>query len=290
MHESMLAYARKRYLWIALALLAVCIAAYAWHQPAEPPNGGTWLGYTLGTIATLLVFWLTAFGIRKRSYQSSLGKVQGWLSAHVYLGVAVVVVATLHSGFHFGWNVHTFAYVLLCAVVGSGGVGVVLYLRNPTAMTANRAGSNREQLLAEIADLDQRAARGAAKLPEEYAGAVASARDRTTIGGGALLLLTGADRSQVVLPTSTTPVANPDQAALLTWLADRLSRSSDGAQSQLIQDLLTLLATRKSLLARLRRDLELQAWLEIWLYVHVPLTFALLAALIAHVLIVFLYW
>lgn len=290
MHESMLVYARKRYLWIALALTAICIAAYAWHEPAEPRGGGTWLGYTLGTIAALLIVWLTAFGIRKRSYQSNLGKVQGWLSAHVYLGAAVVVVATLHSGFQFGWNVHTFAYALLCAVVASGLAGVVFYLRNPSVMTANRAGSNRDQLLAQIADLDQRAARIAAKLPQEYRDLVASSRDRTSIGGSAIALLTGADRSQIVLPASPTPVANPDQATLLTWLADRLSRSSDGAQSQLIQDLLTLLATRKGLLARLRLDLKLQSWLEVWLYVHVPLTFALLAALMAHVLIVFLYW
>ena len=83
MHESMLAHARRRYLWIALALVAVCIAAYAWHTSAEPPNGGTWLGYALGSLAALLVLWLTAFGIRKRSYHSSLGTVRGWLSAHV---------------------------------------------------------------------------------------------------------------------------------------------------------------------------------------------------------------
>jgi hypothetical protein len=202
----------------------------------------------------------------------------------------VVLVATLHSGFQFGWNVHSLAYVLLCAVVASGLVGVVLYLRYPTAMSANRAGANREQLLAEIADLEERAMRLAASLPEEFTATLASGRDRTAIGGGAIALLSGADHSQIVLPASTSPVANPDQATLLAWLADRLSRSTDGARSQSIQDLLALVTTRKGLIARLRRDLKLQAWLEVWLYVHVPLTFALLAALLAHVLIVFLYW
>ena len=34
----------------------------------EPPNGGTWLGYTLGTIGALLIVWLMLFGIRKRRY------------------------------------------------------------------------------------------------------------------------------------------------------------------------------------------------------------------------------
>jgi hypothetical protein len=33
-----------------------------------------------------------------------------------------------------------------------------------------------------------------------------------------------------------------------------------------------------------------KALLDLWLYVHVPLSLALLAALAAHVVIVFLYW
>jgi hypothetical protein len=30
--------------------------------------------------------------------------------------------------------------------------------------------------------------------------------------------------------------------------------------------------------------------LEVWLYIHVPLTFALIAALAAHIIAVFFYW
>ena len=33
-----------------------------------------------------------------------------------------------------------------------------------------------------------------------------------------------------------------------------------------------------------------RALLEVWLYVHVPLTFALIAALLAHIISVFFYW
>ena len=290
MHESMLAYAGKRYLWVALGLIAVAALAYGWYRPVEAPNGGTWLGYTLGSVAALLILWLTAYGIRKRSYRSNLGTLRGWLSAHVYLGTALVAIATLHSGFQFGWNVHTLAYALMCLVVVSGCVGVVLYLRYPAAMTANRGDMNRDQLLGEIADIDQKAVRLAAQLPREFADLIASNRDRTVIGGGAFALLAGGDRSRLVLPDSQTPVTNPEQSAILAWLGDQLSRSTDGTRSQYIQDLLALVSLRKALLVRLRRDLKLQAWLEIWLYVHVPLSFALLAALVTHVLVVFLYW
>jgi len=51
-----------------------------------------------------------------------------------------------------------------------------------------------------------------------------------------------------------------------------------------------LLERRRSSLARIRKHLRLKALLEIWLYVHVPLTFALIAALFVHIVSVFYYW
>jgi len=61
-----------------------------------------------------------ALRIRKRSFRSTIGTAIGWLSAHVYLGLAALLIATLHSGMHFGRNVHTVAYVLMCLVTLSG--------------------------------------------------------------------------------------------------------------------------------------------------------------------------
>ena len=49
--------------------------------------------------------------------------------------------------------------------------------------------------------------------------------------------------------------------------------------------------TRKSmLLDRLRSDMRFRALMQLWLFFHVPLSFALLAALGAHVVSVFYYW
>src|SRR5690349_8857929 len=98
MHESILNYARSRYLWAALALMTGSLAAYIWHDPGGPPNGGTWLGYTLGTIGALLIVWLMLFGVRKRRYLNSIGTLRGWLSAHVYLGTTLILVVLLHTG------------------------------------------------------------------------------------------------------------------------------------------------------------------------------------------------
>ena len=292
--SSILDYARRRYFWWALALCVVSTVLYYWHQPAEPPNGGTWLGYTLGTVGALLILWLLAFGVRKRSYRSNLGTVRGWLSAHVYLGLALLLVATLHSGFQFGWNVHTLAYVLMCIVIASGLFGVVAYLRYPQLMSDNRASLTREQMLEELAGIDDRCVRHATAMRGEFANVIVSNRDRTAIGGGAWALLRGRDDSRVVLPAPSgggeRMVANPAQSAVLDWLGERLSRSSDGELSQQIRELMTLIGARRMLLQKLVRDAQIRAWLEVWLYVHVPLSFALLAALTAHVLSVFIYW
>lgn len=296
MQESILLYRRLRYLWAALAIAAVAIAAYALHRPPEPKNGGTWLGYTLGGAGAALILWLSVFGMRKRAYGSRLGTVQGWLSAHVYLGLALVLVVTLHAGFQFGWNVHTLAYVLTCVVVGSGVVGVWFYLRYPGQMSRNRDAQTREQMLAELADLDRLSARVAAALGGDFPEVVMSARDRAALGGGAFALLAGRDRSRIVLPAarpgagSAQVLPNPSQSRLLDWLGQQLAESTDGERTRQVHELMTLAGARRGLLERLRRDAQIRAWLRTWLYLHVPATCALLAALLAHVVTVFLYW
>ena len=47
---------------------------------------------------------------------------------------------------------------------------------------------------------------------------------------------------------------------------------------------------KAALLERARRDMHQKAMLEIWRSLHIPFTFGLLAALIAHIISVFFYW
>jgi hypothetical protein len=51
-----------------------------------------------------------------------------------------------------------------------------------------------------------------------------------------------------------------------------------------------LLKRKQETLAQARRNIRIKTVLEVWLYVHVPVTFALLAALTAHIVSVFFYW
>ncbi len=140
MQGSILVLRNFRYLKITAALVIGAIVIYVAHTPLGQPNGGTWVGYTLGTVGALLIVWLAFFGIRKRRYGMGKLTLQEWLSAHVYLGLGLIVIASLHAGFQFGWNVHTLAYVFMVIVILSGVYGLFLYLRLPSEMARNRGG------------------------------------------------------------------------------------------------------------------------------------------------------
>ncbi|MGZ5112119.1 MAG: hypothetical protein ACXWHC_06975 [Usitatibacter sp.] len=275
-HYSILEYARFRWFKAAVALSAVASAVYLWHEPPLKPYGGTWLGYALGTIGAVLILWLLWYGVRKRRYRSTAGTVQGWLSAHVYLGTALVVIVTLHTGFELGWNVHTLAYVLMLLVVFSGFYGVFVYLRVPQAMTENLGEDTLEAIVLRIADIDRVMREKALSLPDTLFALIDRSVAGTRLGGGFLRLMTGRDRSC------------PTAAAVREWsgVAKRLT----GDVAKLDKEVYGMLLAKHQMLERARRDLRHKAIIDLWLYFHVPLAFMLLAALIAHVVSVFIYW
>lgn len=305
-HESFLVHARFRYLKFASLLCLLVLLAYWWHNPADGPNGGTWLGYTLGTIGALLILWLALLGWRKRRYRSQLGTVRGWLSAHVYLGLTLVTIATLHTGFHFGWNVHSLSYVLMLLVIASGVYGIVVYTRYPGLITDNHDQGNRESWLAELDEINDLSLKLADTLDAEVHQVVLQSIDRIRIGGGLREQLLGPRlplrlafaRVQQELGMTTRflntigpggrQALAPDFSSTVNFMAGQLAGSSRDNEN--IQKLLDLIARRRDLTARINRDIRLHAQMRIWLYFHVPLSFALLAALLAHILSVFIYW
>jgi hypothetical protein len=297
MHQSFINFRHYRYGLIAGVASLATLTTYVLDRPRVPPNGGTWLGYTLGAIAALLVIFLAFFGIRKRSFRSTVGTAIGWLSAHVYLGLAALLIATLHSGMHFGRNVHTVAYVLMCLVTLSGCWGVYAYISFPGAMIQQRGNLRRREFLRQIAELDSSSLELAEAISPQITQLLAEAARRTDLGGGNLWKqLRSRDESTLLLGIGTAPrrsrlVSNPNQRALIRTLAEiRPGRTSNEAAMSSIQKLLELAGSKAALLQRLRRETQFAAMLRIWLFLHVPLCCALLAALCIHVVTVFLYW
>jgi hypothetical protein len=291
MVESLLRYRDYRYLWLGLGLSAAAVALYLTQggDAPQPPNGGSWQGYVLGGTGALLVVWLSFLGIRKRRYRSRLGTVQGWTSAHVYLGLSLLVIATLHCAAQFGINVHTLAYLLLLGVVLSGIFGTWAYTALPRRVADNDAGRAIALAAEELTALDREILRLAARCDAELQALVASAVELTGASRGTLARLRRRDGSRLRLADGRT-APNRDQQAVLDHLAAAVPAASRRREAQVLGELLDAFGRRQVLLRRLREDARLAVLLKGWLFLHVPLTAALLAALVVHIITVFLYW
>jgi len=275
-HQSFLVYRRFFHLKLAAALVAVACLAYLLDSPMGGPRGGTWLGYTLGTIAALIIVWLTWFGWRKRSYGEARVPLASWLSAHVYFGLSLIVLATLHCAFRFGYNIHTLSYALMIVVIASGVFGIFAYTRYPRLITINRMGATQTQLLGQIAAMDGEIRQAILGMDDAVVQLVAPATERDDIGGSAWRQLSARHRD--------CPTARALQRV------EAYARGLRSHEQPEVRALLVLLTRKLELLQRVRRDIQYKALMEIWLYIHVPVTFALLAALAAHILSVFFYW
>lgn len=277
------------------SLLAItCSVLYAVRAAHAQQSGGSLFGMTLGTIAAALILALMGYGLRRRSFRAGVGSAARWLSFHVYFGLCVIVIATLHCAFQFGYNLHTLTYALLCLVVLSGCWGVYAYLRYPALLVRTRDGATRERLLERVNELDRRAIALAQQLSVELAQLVQDAVSRTRLGGSVWAQLSGRDPSMLMLAPPFHPgcarlARNPAQATLIEQLALQEAATQRTEQKAALQTLCGLTAEKAMLQRKLRQDVKLQALLQFWLYLHLPLSFALLAALAIHVFAVFFY-
>jgi hypothetical protein len=313
---AFLEYKKFRYLKVATLLIVIASLAYRATQPAGgTAYGGTWFGYLLGVLSACLVLLLAWYGIRKRQtprirerrrgnrrrtlYAEQAGTagrrvsdrrktrpedhwryggtLQGWLSAHAYLGGALIVIVSLHAGFRLGWNVHSLAYLLVILVVASGLYGTIAYLRYPRLITENGGDETLDGMLRKLAALDEQAHRRTVDLPEEVHALVARSRQEG-LAEGRLFQQLGWSRQ--ACPTALAVQQLQEAGKLLV----------DGDHPRLVRELHAVLLQKQQLLARIREEIRATAQLRLWLYAHVPLTVALLAALLAHVIAILVYW
>jgi len=258
-HTGILEYRRARYLRISLILVLLCTILYLTQSDSTPPRVGT---------------------------------VSGWTSAHVYLGAGVIIITTLHSAAQLGWNVHSLAYLLLCFVVFSGFLGIYLYVALPRKSLANRNGRSRDQLFAELAALDEQGRMIAPDCSSDIAVSTLSAIQRTDIGGGVIAQLRRRDKSSLNISSDgqVKLMPNRDQQRILDLISKRIPAATRSSEVQALQELLSIMGRRQNVIRRIARDVQLDGWMRIWLFAHIPLTIVLIFAIIIHVLSTFLYW
>lgn len=270
-YDTFVNYRKFRWLWISLAFLVGATVVYIVNDPPGGRNGGTVVGYTYGTIAALLIVWLMAYGLRKRAYSSNLGTLQGWLAAHVWIGIGLLLLVPLHSGFSFGINVHNLAYVAMAVTIASGIWGAANYTTLSGKISAHRGGASDSAVLEQIFDLTQQIERVCASKSDAFL-AILNRFDFTFRPGLRALL-------------RITPIPAVDHMVAGSMVADL----AEHERSEAI-NLLGLMDRRADLTRGLLEQVRIKALLKIWLYIHVPSSVVLCAALVIHILSVFFFW
>lgn len=285
-HQGFLA--NRTWPTLSVILCMIALAAFLFYVPEGRRDGSTTVGYALGGLSAVIVIWLSWLGVMKRRFASSAVRRRNKVSAHVWLGLSLIVLVGLHSGFQFSWTFHTLSYGLLIAVVLSGIFGIYYYARTPRAMNSNVSAaivdkrhpdmSDTEQLEMDIREIDTRLERALQFLPDSFRDPIRLSLERTRIGGGFFSILSGSSRGCATARAL-------DQVKAL-----QESRDADGSDAARIGEVVADLNRKTEVAACLRRDTRYRALLTLWLWIHVPVTVALLVTLISHITLVFFYW
>ena len=277
MQGTLLTYGSKRYLWGGLIGAVALFVSYFYYSRTMTPSGSTVWGLVYGWIGLIAILVLMFLGIRKRWYSSHLGTLEGWTSAHVYLGLLTLLIIPMHAGFRFGWDVHTLAFVLLVVVVLSGIVGLLIYRTIPVILTTHESGMLPDKLEAEINQILKEMKYFAATKPVvfQHLYQEEARRCRELKSQGWRILFTRVDPAAILAQR---------MRDLHNLLADIPATDQEG-----FSKFAGLVLQKTELEAYLAGQMRLKNGLQSWLYVHVPVSIAMVAAVGIHLLVVLYY-
>lgn len=219
----------------------------------------------LGVAAAVLILLLAFFGVRKRLFRLDLGPNRLWLQSHIWLGVLAAVAVMLHAGLRWHDRMALLALLLMGIVVVSGIAGAVLYRTVPPLLTRVEGELTVEEISKQLNQMARTMSRTAAERSAPFRSVCEELLRETTprpLAGWRLLF-------------------SPRVRSGTDW-ATLLARVPPSEQEQL-REMLIVSRQRKELFARLQAQQRYANLLQAWLYVHVPVTVALLVAVTAHV-------
>jgi hypothetical protein len=275
---------------IASALiLVIAVAVYIPYAVGPvPPGGGSILGLVCGIVGFGFMAFVTLLSLRKKFPIWRIGRTQSWMRGHLWLGALSFPLILLHSGFLFGHGLTSILMWLFVVVYASGLFGAYLQHTMPRRIMRqvpmetiyDQIGHVREQLIDE-ADTVVADACGSlqVEVPVAASGAVALAS----------VMRVGADDTaplrEFYLGEMRAFLRAPSRSHALaseTTAAGRFSRLRALVQPALagaLSDLENICDEERQLL----RQEKMHGMLHAWLLVHVPLSFALMALAVVHI-------
>ena len=258
---------------VAVALCAVAYLLNITLSEVEP--GNVW-SLSYGIAATVLLFGVLLFGVRRRVLRLAskyrLGRSRAWLSFHIYGGGLFLLLVLMHSGFQWPSGVVTWwLWALSLWTVASGLVGLALQTWIPRVLAS---GLSTEVLYERIPEMVEEIRRRAQTLVAScdepvqtlYTRQLAPTFDQPRRRWIYFYDITGGIRSRLKEFRYLSGLLTPEEKEKLVEL-EQLYRT------------------------KLEMDAHytLQQPLRLWLYTHVPTSLALLAFLAMHLFSVLYY-
>jgi hypothetical protein len=276
---------------VTLVLTILTTASYIFYSTRLPdePHGGTIPGMLYGIGGSALMLFAGLLSARKQVPTWRLGSAQVWLKGHIWLGLLSVPLILFHSGFQWGGLLERVLMWLFLLIVASGLVGLGLQQFLPRLMIKLVPMETIYEQIPHVCSVilmnaDSMISQVCGPLgieepiagPEEKAKKKARATDPVE-GSGPLRdfylnevrpFLQKKDVTHLML-------ANPARAAAIF---DQVRIILPQPLHAPLEQLATYCEERRQLALQAR----LHTWLHGWLFIHVPLSIALLILGIVH--------
>ncbi len=306
--------------WMISTLL-IAVLAIVWYLAwsigkSEWPGGSSLPGFTFGVVGGLICLFELLLWFRKKVRTWRIGRAQVWMRAHIWLGLLSVPLLVLHSGFRSGGDLSTILMILFLVVIASGVWGLAFQQLIPRTMLAEVPA---ETIYSQIPRIVEHMSEEAERLVLATCGPNPSGdTERAESIEPKPFLTLGAMRSagkttgkvlQTIVPnapvagteilrnfydTTIEPylragprVRSPLHSARQTAVLFSNLRTNLDPEAHHCVDALEGMCEQRRQFAHQAR---LFFWLHCWLSVHLPLSFALIVLMIAHIVKACMYW
>lgn len=260
--------------------------------------GGTVIGIIYGSVGLGFMIFAGLLSLRKRFPVWRMGRAQTWMRGHLWLGLISYPIIFFHSGFSFGHGALTFwMMVLFTIVIISGLVGAALQHYMPRMVTQMVP---METIYGDSSHVVRDLQEEAERIVGDVCGPVV-AMSATAASASGMSISTVV---QVMDKAAVAEMQRFYENEMLPYLKNAGARGSALANSNtagaMFKNLRTLLpaAVHEALndlenICYEKRQIDLQAklhrFLHGWLFVHIPLSYALLVMGAIHAVVALRY-
>jgi len=266
----------RRSLLLFAVTTSLCVLSYLWQLGfGEVRPGNAW-GVGWGIAAALLCLGVALYGARRRMMRGvsrrRLGSARAWLDFHLYGGLLFALLLLMHSAFRLPTGaLNLWLWGLSLWTVLSGLLGVLLQRWIPKVLSSGLWTEINYQRIPELTEDIRRQAEALAAVAsgpvrQLYKRQVANALSQPQRRLAYFVDITGGLNSKLKE-------------------FEYLARFLAGEERQRLAELEHLYRAKLEIDAHY----TLQPALRAWLYLHVPISLAVLALIVLHIVVVVLY-